>query len=1467
MFVCQEYPQTKRSRGGNEAPGTFRTSEDGHAPCDNKKMTTPKKAQLLFLTLSLCLLIASSLRAAEGQRSKTLTELTMEDRVRYQKVIEEFYWQNRIWPESNPTPKPSLDQVLPDSAILANVENYAREDAALRSRWASEITARDLQQELDRIGRETKRPEQLKTLYELLGNDPRIIAETVARPILLNQRIRNFYANDPELHARERQIAEEQSAFIHGSEDMKRAGAYREVVLQKDNGQRTDPSPDVVSLPNDEWSSRIAAMRSLFGPRIQTGMVSRLQEDADRFYVVAVLSSDSDRIRIATSEWRKVPFDEWWTAAKNQYSPEMQTIARSSGLKIASTNCTGNTWRPTTAPTVAARANHSVVWTGTEMIVWGGDGGSNTGGRYNPTTDSWTPTSLIGAPSPRMYHSAVWTGTEMIIWGGFTWYDQHFNTGGRYNPTTDSWTPTGTGANTPGGRIYHSAVWTGSQMIIWGGEIDNTYLQTGGKYTPSTDTWTPTTTTGAPTARSLHTAVWTGSVMIVWGGYSQTPALTIYSSGSRYDPTTDSWSATASPTIAGRYLHTAVWTGTEMIVWGGRVCSGSPCSSYTWVNTGSRYNPTSNTWNDTTTFQAAEARDSHTAVWTGTEMIVWGGFGFGPLATGGKYKPSTNSWSTVSTTNVPAGRVSHTAVWSGTEMIVWGGVTNTSGVLTNTGGRYKPSTDSWISTNVPSDFNTPTARQEQTAVWTGAEMIVWGGTNLNVAFYNTGAKFDPILNTWVATSLTNAPTGRFYHEAIWTGTEMIVWGGRASSGYVNTGGRYNPSTDSWSAMNTTGAPSARYEHTFVWTGTEGIVWGGTDAGSNYLNSGARYNTTTDTWIATSTGANVPSTRTRHTAIWTGTEMIVWGGSTSTSPYMTNTGGKYTPSTDSWVPTSTGANAPAARQGHTALWTGAKMIVWGPDPTGALFDPGSDAWSTISTVNAPVQRYQYSAIWTGDEMIVWDGQDGSIGPIDSGGIYNLALDSWKTTSTTGVPSQRYLHSAVWTGEEMIVWGGLSGGVTNAGGLYCARHAGLSLTNSDAPDPVSAGASLTYTLVVTNQGPSTATGITLSDTLPGSTSFTSATAGCVHSAGVVTCAIADLASGASSTILVNVNVSSAATGPLTNTATVSCNQTEVLLTDNTAVASTTVVRETDLAVTITDSPDPVQAGNTLTYTVKTTNNGPLATTGVKFVDTLPAGVFISFYPGGCTYSAGVLTCTIGSLGVGATVTKSFGVFVGYSTGASISNSVTVSGSDTDPDSSNNVSTADTRVCQPLGISPEFLPNAVVGSPYNATLSASNGAEPYTYSVTYGGLPDGLTLDENTGDISGALTVTGGSYFEITATDANACTGVVGYEIMSCNAVPEEVLESSWWDPYGLSWPATGDAWQYNVYRGLDTDLAALQTEDVDSCVRENTSETWVTDLYETPPEGHFYWYIVRGVDACSQEGPAGDGRIQNATDSCP
>jgi N-acetylneuraminic acid mutarotase len=341
------------------------------------------------------------------------------------------------------------------------------------------------------------------------------------------------------------------------------------------------------------------------------------------------------------------------------------------------------------------------------------------------------------------------------------------------------------------------------------------------------DAWGATGTHSAPDGRTHHTAVWTGSEMIVWGG--EAPTLGFLNTGGRYNPTTDTWMPTAIANApSGRRFHTAVWTGTEMIVWGG--------GNTSFLDSGGRYNPGSDSWTATSTIGAPDARLAHTATWTGSEMIVWGGYSADYLNTGGRYNPNINSWAATSTTNAPIGRAFHTAVWTGAEVIVWGGYYMDSNYHDlQSGGRYNPSADSWAPT---STTNAPEARENHTAIWTGSEMIVWGGFARVATEFNTGGRYNPMTDSWTTTNTTSAPAGRQLHTAVWSGGEMIVWGG-SGNGDQMTGGRYDPGADSWIATTTINAPSARLYHTAVWTGSEMIVWGGSH-GSNYFNTGGRY---------------------------------------------------------------------------------------------------------------------------------------------------------------------------------------------------------------------------------------------------------------------------------------------------------------------------------------------------------------------------------------------------------------------------------------------------------------------------------------------------------------------------------------------------------------------------------------------------------------------------------------------------
>lgn len=349
----------------------------------------------------------------------------------------------------------------------------------------------------------------------------------------------------------------------------------------------------------------------------------------------------------------------------------------------------------------------------------------------------------------------------------------------------------------------------------------------------------------SPLSRRVgHTAVWTGSEMIIWGGDYYVGLYPHYQSdGARYNPTTDSWTTISSVNApSARADHSAVWTGSEMLVWGGERYDDP--SSHVLLNDGKRYNPATDTWSDISSFNAPSARREHSAVWTGNEMIIWGGAYYGGYwhypADGKRYNPTTDTWADMSIANAPVPRYLHTVVWTGSEMIIWGG-SGDDCCINDSGGRYSPAMDAWRDM-AP---NASVSRTRQIAVWTGDKVIVWGG-ELGSDYSPIGGRYDPVTDTWAEISSVDGPAGRERHCAVWTGNQVIIWGGETRQNgphgpersVLNDGKRYDPTTDKWTNMAAT-AMDARMSHTAVWTGREMIVWGGWD-GRNYFNDGGRY---------------------------------------------------------------------------------------------------------------------------------------------------------------------------------------------------------------------------------------------------------------------------------------------------------------------------------------------------------------------------------------------------------------------------------------------------------------------------------------------------------------------------------------------------------------------------------------------------------------------------------------------------
>lgn len=214
-------------------------------------------------------------------------------------------------------------------------------------------------------------------------------------------------------------------------------------------------------------------------------------------------------------------------------------------------------------------------------------------------------------------------------------------------------------------------------------------------------------------------------------------------------------------------------------------------------------------------------------------------------------------------------------------------------------------------------------------------------------------------------------------------------------------------------------------------------------------------------------------------------------------------------------------------------------------------------------------------------------------------------------------------------------------TTASVTTAIQEADLVLAKAAHPAAVAPGAALTYTLTITNNGPLDAVNVVLTDTLPPDVTFdTAALPGgdCAEADGVVVCTLDTLAVGES------VAATLVVTTPedviqLSNTASVTADQSDVVPDNNLNIGVETLVEQVHMALTLSAGGAVVQAGAPLTYWVAIENRGPLAATGVELENNLPPGAtFVhAALPGGaCEETDGVVGCTLDTLAAGDSVT---------------------------------------------------------------------------------------------------------------------------------------------------------------------------------------------------------------------------------------
>jgi N-acetylneuraminic acid mutarotase len=351
----------------------------------------------------------------------------------------------------------------------------------------------------------------------------------------------------------------------------------------------------------------------------------------------------------------------------------------------------------------------------------------------------------------------------------------------------------------------------------------------------------------------------------------------------------NSWHTISTSNLTAVNNPQSVWIGSQAFVFSGETFT----IGYSYfANKSFLYNPVSDTWQETAPFPLT-ARYNVQIVWTGTEVIVWGGRDLTSniFNDGAKYNPATNSWAIMTSANLPGKRFNAAAAWSGTEMLIWGGYNALAGTANlDSVFKYNPVTDAWIKIYAPTNRpglatsgNTPLTHS------VGGEMFVY--TNL----FPWHAKFNPVTNTWTNLQSSIGFAVNIRVPSVFTGTQLIYYGeaGFPATYYI---GKYNVATNTWDAnVNIPGAIGNLLEEgTTSWTGTEVIYIGGKYFNGTfdvYTTGVTKFNPTTNIFQTVFPQNGVITSKANHTAFYGSGIVSFWGGNTTESN-STNSGGRY-----------------------------------------------------------------------------------------------------------------------------------------------------------------------------------------------------------------------------------------------------------------------------------------------------------------------------------------------------------------------------------------------------------------------------------------------------------------------------------------------------------------------------------------------------------------------------------------------
>lgn len=381
----------------------------------------------------------------------------------------------------------------------------------------------------------------------------------------------------------------------------------------------------------------------------------------------------------------------------------------------------------------------------------------------------------------------------------------------------------GTGGNETGAAVFreHDQTW-----MLWEvrpntvGCLDTTTTTTSATTTTllTSETW-DLVADHPVVGRTFPVVVWTGTEVVVWGGEEPSEGAW-HADGAAFNPATGVWRDLAESPLSPRSEHVAVWTGEEVIICCGRIVGGgAPAAAY---------NPEADQWREIPAapgFSPAFAE----AVWTGEEMLVFGGVGGGGttnLVAAAAYNPATDSWRRLADLPYGLERTADATIGDGSVYAWPSTAESTEGPLA-----YDIASDQWR--RLP-DPPTP-APSSPSVVWTGSLLFAYGaGSHSEGDAVGIGVTFDPDDRTWtVARPAPLEPTG-FYEgrdasqKAVWADGEVYIWTGWVGTDWDEPITRvvaYDPFADSWRELEPAPVPAQGLWHApIIWTGSQLITY-------------------------------------------------------------------------------------------------------------------------------------------------------------------------------------------------------------------------------------------------------------------------------------------------------------------------------------------------------------------------------------------------------------------------------------------------------------------------------------------------------------------------------------------------------------------------------------------------------------------------------------------------------------------